>query len=64
MVGSLNIVFNKRASIIDLNPLAPVFLVIVFFAISLIASSLKISLTFSRSTYRGANQKFGTRGFN
>ena len=37
--GSSNIVFNKIFSRIDLNPLAPVFLKIAFFAISEIASS-------------------------
>ena len=49
IVGSLNIVFNSKASIIDLNPLAPVFLLIAFFAISKTASFLKISFTFSNS---------------
>ena len=49
IVGSLNIIFNSKASIIDLSPLAPVFLFIAFFAISERASSLKISFTFSNS---------------
>ena len=39
MSGNSNIVFNKIFSRIDLNPLAPVFLKIAFFAISDIASS-------------------------
>ena len=39
MSGSSNIVFNRIFSKIDLNPLAPVFLEIAFFAISDIASS-------------------------
>jgi len=47
IVGSLNIVFKSNDSIIDLNPLAPVFLFIAFFAISEIASSLKFNFTFS-----------------
>ena len=37
--GNSNIVFNKIFSRIDLNPLAPVFFEIAFFAISKIASS-------------------------
>ena len=45
--GSSNIVFNKIFSKIDLSPLAPVFLLIAFFAISEIASSLNSSSTFS-----------------
>ena len=49
MVGSLNIVFNNNASIIDLRPLAPVFLLIAFLAIWIIASSLNVSFTFSNS---------------
>ena len=36
--GNSNIVFNKIFSSIDLNPLAPVFFEIAFFAISRIAS--------------------------
>ena len=47
--GSLNIVFKSKASIIDLSPLAPVFLFIAFFAISKIASSLKINFALSNS---------------
>ena len=38
MSGSSNIVFSKIFSSIDLNPLAPVFFEIAFFAISRIAS--------------------------
>jgi hypothetical protein len=45
IVGSLNIVFNSKDSMIDLSPLAPVFLFIAFFAISKTASFLKISFT-------------------
>ena len=44
--GSSNMVFNKIFSKIDLNPLAPVFFEIAFFAISEIASSLN-SIYFS-----------------
>ena len=47
--GSENIVFNNIDSNIDLKPLAPVFLLIAFFAISLKASSLNSSWTFSNS---------------
>ena len=46
MSGSSNIVFNSIFSSIDLNPLAPVFFDIAFFAISKIASSLNSSSTF------------------
>ena len=42
--GSWNIVFSNILSRIDLRPLAPVFLLIAFVAISLIAVSLKVSL--------------------
>ena len=59
--GSLNIVFNSKASIIDLNPLAPVFLFIAFLAISEIASSLKINFAFSNSK-KAINKKTGARG--
>ena len=47
--GNSNIVFNKIFSKIDLNPLAPVFFEIAFFAISDIASSLNSSSTSSNS---------------
>ena len=47
--GNSNIVFNRIFSNIDLNPLAPVFLEIAFFAISEIASSLNSNSTFSNS---------------
>ena len=47
--GSSNMVFNKMFSNIDLSPLAPVFLLIAFFAISEMASSLNSSSTFSNS---------------
>ena len=48
--GNSNIVFNKIFSRIDLNPLAPVFFEIAFFAISIMASSLN-----SRSTSSNSN---------
>ena len=47
--GNSNIVFNKIFSKIDLNPLAPVFFEIAFFAMEDIASSLNSSSTFSNS---------------
>ena len=47
--GSLNIVFNKIVSRIDLKPRAPVFFLIAFFAISAKASSLNSNSTFSNS---------------
>ena len=47
--GKVNMVLSKIDSKIDLKPLAPVFLFIAFFAISLRASSLNSSLTSSNS---------------
>ena len=47
--GRSNIVLSKMFSIIDLKPLAPVFLLIAFLAISSIASSLNSNSTFSNS---------------
>ncbi len=47
--GSENIVLRSMDSRMDLRPLAPVFLLIAFFAISDKASSLNSSLTFSNS---------------
>jgi len=47
--GNSNMVFNKIFSKIDLSPLAPVFLKIAFFAISVIASSLNSNSTSSNS---------------
>ena len=44
MSGSSNIVFKRIFSKIDLNPLAPVFFLIAFCAISLSALSLNVSL--------------------
>ena len=41
--GRINIVFKRIPSKIDLNPLAPVFLLIAFCAISVSASSLNSS---------------------
>ena len=49
MSGSSNMVFNNIFSSIDLNPLAPVFFDIAFFAISKTASSLNSNSTFSNS---------------
>ena len=49
--GNSNIVFSKMFSRIDLNPLAPVFLDIAFFAISKIASSLKSNSIFFYLNY-------------
>ena len=63
IAGSLNIVFNSKDSIIDLNPLAPVFLFIAFFAISKIASSLNVNFVFSNSKsllYCFINEFFGS----
>ena len=42
IAGSLNIVLSSKDSIIDLKPLAPVFLFIAFLAISATPSSLKV----------------------
>ncbi len=47
--GNENIVLRSMDSRMDLRPLAPVFLLIAFFAISDKASSLNSSLTFSNS---------------
>ena len=49
IAGSLNIVFNSKASIIDLKSPSTSFLIYSFFAISKTASSLKINFTFSNS---------------
>ena len=49
MSGNSNIVFKRIFSRIDLNPLAPVFFDIAFFAISPMASSLNSSSTSSNS---------------
>ena len=47
--GNSNIVFKRIVSKIDLKPLAPVFFLIAFFAISTSASFLNSSSTFSNS---------------
>ena len=49
MSGNSNIVFSRIFSRIDLNPLAPVFFEMAFFAISVMASSLNSSSTSSNS---------------
>ena len=49
VLGSSNIVSIRMSSIIDLKPLAPVFLLIACLAISISASSLKVKSTLSIS---------------